>query len=73
MPRGQNKPVPVEPPRFGGIVLEAFTEKHGADFRTTKRQTEVAGGTSVDGIHRQAASFIGGTFKSINRKNHKQC
>lgn len=69
----KNKPVPIEPPRFGGIVLEAFAEKYGADFRTTKRQTQVAGRTSVDGIHRQAASFIGGTFKGIDRKIHKQC
>jgi hypothetical protein len=40
--------------------LEAFTEKHGADFSGTERQTEMAGGALVDSIHGETTGFIGG-------------
>ena len=73
MSGGEHKPVSVQPPWFSWVVLEGLAKEYRTDFRAAKRQTQVAGGASVDGIHREAASFIGGTFKGINRKNHKQC
>jgi hypothetical protein len=71
MPGREHEPVAVEPAGFGWIILEAVPEKDRPDLRASKRQAEVAGGASVDGIHCKAASFIGGTFKGIERKIHK--
>ena len=71
MPRRKHEPIAVEPAGFRRIILKGMPEKDCPNLRASKRQAKVAGGTGVDGIHGEAASFIGGTFKGIDRKIHK--
>ena len=65
MASGEKKAVAIQPTRGGGSEAHGFAEKDGADFRAAERQTEVAGGTGVDGIHGESTGLIGGGRKNI--------
>jgi hypothetical protein len=47
------------------------SEKDGADFSATEGETEVTGGTGVDGVHGEAARFICGALQCISSEVHK--
>lgn len=59
MAGGENEAVAVEPFRVGGIADEFFAEEDRADVGGAKGKAEVAGGAFVDGVHGEAAGFVG--------------
>ena len=60
MAGGKHEAVAIEP--FGRIriVAQRLAEQDGPDFRAAERQSEVTGGTGVDGIDGQPTGFVGG-------------
>jgi hypothetical protein len=69
---GEHEAIAVQPARFGRVVLESMTKKHGPKIGTPQGQPQMTRGTGVHGIHRQAPGFGGGASKGVNRKIHKQ-
>ena len=67
---GQHEAVAVEPAGLVGVVHQRMAVKHGADFRRPERQTEVAGGTFMNGIDGEAAGLGGGQGKNLSLKFH---
>ncbi len=55
----ENKPVAVQPAWRVRVVIESFAEKNGTDFGAAERKSEVAGVTSVDGVHGKATGLVG--------------
>ena len=60
MPRGEDEAVPVDPLRIGRIVAKELSVEDGAHFGRAERQAQVAGGRSVNGVHRETAGDGGG-------------
>lgn len=55
----QNESVTVQPFWIGRINIQRRPKEHGTDLSRAERETEVAGGTFVDGVHGEATGFIG--------------
>ena len=53
------------------MMLEDVAVEHGADFGAAEGESEVAGGTRVDGVHREAARFVGGAREGFEIQCHK--
>jgi hypothetical protein len=50
-----------------------MAEERGADFRTAERQAEMAGIAGVNGIHREAARFVGSARKRFEIHRLVRC
>jgi hypothetical protein len=53
-------------------VPERLAEERRADLRAAERESKVAGGAGMDGIHGEAAGFIGGTGECGEIGIHKR-
>ena len=73
MPGGEDEAVAVQPSRLIGVVLERVAVKHRADFRAAERQAEVAGLGRLDGVHGEAAGFVGGAGEYLDVQTHAAC
>ena len=62
---GEDEAVAVEPARGVGVELHALAEEDGTDFGAAERESEVAGVTGMDGVHGEAAGFVGGVGKCL--------
>jgi hypothetical protein len=69
----EEKTVAIQPAWSAGLIAENLAEKHGTDFCTAERETQVTGGAGVNGIHGKSTGLIGGGGKnsSIHMRNQE--
>jgi len=65
VPGGEHKPVAVEPFGLIRIQVQCLTEKSGSDLGASERESEVTGGTFMDGVNGEATGFISGTGEAF--------
>jgi hypothetical protein len=69
---GENKAISIKPPRRARAVRKASAKKSGTDLGGTERKTKVAGIAFMDGVHGEAAGFMGGFCEELKIKCHRK-
>ncbi len=65
--RAEDEPVAVDPRGLIGIEDHGVAVQHRAELSASERQSKVAAGALVNGVHGQAARFIGCASKIDSR------